>query len=138
MTAFERLKTEEGFRAYPYTDSTGHLTIGYGFNISLSGLGMAEDEAAAVLRLKWYKVFLGLFTALPWTMTLNDARQGVLADMAYNLGLTGLLSFNTFLAKVEAGDYVGAAADGLSTLWAKQVGQRANVLMGILTTGVEV
>jgi GH24 family phage-related lysozyme (muramidase) len=48
------------------------------------------------------------------------ARQGVLIDMAYNLGFNGLLQFKNMLKKVEQGDYAGAAQSILASKAAKQ------------------
>ena len=44
--ALPRLKTEEGFRATKYTDSRGHTTIGYGFDVDA---GISQFAAAALL-----------------------------------------------------------------------------------------
>ena len=42
-----RLKVEEGFRAKPYPDSRGVMTIGYGTNI---GEGITRREGEYLLR----------------------------------------------------------------------------------------
>ena len=48
-----------------------------------------------------------------------------LADMAYELGDTGLAAFHTMLRLLEQGDYTAAADDALQTLWAREVPNRA-------------
>lgn len=137
MALIDKVKAQEGFRSHPYTDSVGKLTIGYGFNIAPDGPGLAEDEATAVLEIKLTKVRGELLKALPWFNALEFVRGDVLVDMAYNMGVVGLLGFHRMLTMVEAGNYEGAAQAGLESKWAIQVGQRAKDLMEQLRTGVE-
>jgi lysozyme len=53
----------------------------------------------------------------------------VLVNMLFNLGRPRLSKFKNFNAKLVEGDYAGAAPEGLDSLWARQVGARANRLM---------
>lgn len=99
----DRVAREEGFKSHPYRDPRGILTIGHGFNIDVSGPGLTEDESLAVLAIKLAKVKDAILTALPWTSQLNSARFDVLHDMAYNMGLVGLLAFKTTLEFVRTG-----------------------------------
>lgn len=133
----DRIKQEEGFRSHPYKDSRGILTLGYGFNIDPSGPGLSEEESSAVLQIKLNKVKEALLVALPWTSSLDSVRFDVLQDMAYNMGLAGLLQFKNTLAMVKAGNYSGAAAGMLQSRWAQQVGQRAVNLAKMMESGVE-
>ena len=137
MALIDRVKKNEGFKSHPYTDSVGKLTIGYGFNIAPDGDGLAEDESEAVLKIKLAKTAAAVVKALPWTNKLDEVRFEVLVEMAYNMGVAGLLGFHRMLAMAEAGNFEGAAAAGLESKWATQVGDRAKVLMEILRTGVE-
>ena len=66
---------------------------------------------------------------------LDDVRQRVLLDMAFNLGVVGLLSFKRTLGVIEAGRYELAAAMMLDSKWAGQVGQRAERLSRMMATG---
>ena len=45
--ALKLLKLHEGYRQYPYTDSLGIVTIGYGRN--LESRGLTESEATYLL-----------------------------------------------------------------------------------------
>lgn len=63
------------------------------------------------------------------------ARAEVLIDMAFNLGLSGLLRFRDTLARVSADDYEGAASAMMASRWAGQVGRRASDLARIMRTG---
>ena len=73
--------------------------------------------------------------ALPWVTQLNEVRQRVLVDMAFNMGIVGLLSFKRTLATIQAGDYQQAATMMLDSRWAGQVGQRAERLAHMMVTG---
>jgi lysozyme len=77
-----------------------------------------------------------LTRALPWFQNLDDARKGVLLNMAFQLGTDGLLAFKNTLALVQSGDYAGAAAGMLQSLWAKQTPDRAGRLSQQMATGV--
>jgi lysozyme len=48
--------------------------------------------------------------------------------MSFQMGVEGLMGFNTTLARVQAGDYIGAADSMLQSKWATQTPQRANRL----------
>lgn len=66
----------------------------------------------------------------------EQVRGFVLLNMAFNLGLAGLLKFKKMLAAVEAGNYPLAAAEMRNSLWAKQVKGRAVELEDQMRTGV--
>jgi lysozyme len=101
-----RLQTEEGFRALPYTDTTGHVSIGYGFNVDA---GISRTAAAALLSAMLSELDIAL-QEYPWYVNAGDVRASVFLDIAYNAGLNGLLNFPQMIACAQAGDWVGAAA----------------------------
>ena len=72
---------------------------------------------------------------LPVFATLNDVRQNAIINMAFNLGIGGLLEFHHMIAAMEAGDFDQASAEGLDSAWAKEVGDRATRLMEELKNG---
>ncbi len=131
-----QLIKHEGLVLFPYTDTTGHLTIGCGRN--LSGCGISKAEALSMLDRDIDRHVKELQTALPWVTRLDDVRQRVLYDMAFNLGVPGLLKFRNTLKVVESGDYVRAADMMLKTLWAQQVKGRAQTLARMMGTGKDV
>ncbi len=78
-----------------------------------------------------------LIHALPWVARLDEARQGVLVDMAFNMGIQKLLGFHNTLALIHDGKYIMAAQNMLKSLWAQQVKGRAQRLARIMSSGVD-
>jgi lysozyme len=72
---------------------------------------------------------------LPWWRNLSPVRQRVLVNMAFNLGMVGLLTFKNTLGAMQNGSYAAAAAGMLSSKWATQVGVRAERLADMMRTG---
>ena len=67
-------------------------------------------------------------------------RRGLKLNMAFNLGVDGLLKFKNTLAllrsAIEGHASYARVADGmLNSLWAKQVGRRADELARQMRTG---
>ena len=72
-------------------------------------------------------------------------RAEALLDMAYNMGVgrppekgrkgCGLLSFTVFLERMQQSDYVRASEGLARSLWARQTGRRARILMEQIRTG---
>ena len=60
MGIIDDLKRDEGFRAKPYHDSEGKLTIGYG---TLIEDGLSEEEAELLLNHRFGKINGDLFRA---------------------------------------------------------------------------
>jgi lysozyme len=129
----DQLVRDEELRLKPYTDSVGKLTIGVGRN--LSDKGISFQEAQLLLANDIADATADLQAKLPWTATLDDVRKGALLNMAFNMGLGGLLEFHDFLAKMQAGNFSGAAGAMLDSLWARQVGPRATRLSIQIQTG---
>lgn len=121
-------------RLHPYRDTVGKLTIGVGRN--LDDVGISQDEANVLLQNDIAHVKQYLSSTWPWTDVLDDARRGVLLNMGFNLGLAGLSGFRQMLAKVQEGDFAGAAAEMRDSAWYTQVGARAERLAIQMETGV--
>jgi lysozyme len=130
-----QIELHEGLRLKPYRCTAGKLTIGVGRNLEDRGITLAE--ARILLANDLADVRNGLLNALPWVGNLDEVRQRVLVDMAFNLGLQGLLEFKRTLAAVKGGQYQQAATMMLQSRWAKQVGQRAERLARMMVTGAD-
>jgi lysozyme len=128
-----QIRLHEGERLKPYRCTAGKLTIGVGRN--LDDRGITREESAMLLDNDIRLLEIELFRALPWASALDDVRQRVLLDMAFNLGLPGLLQFKRTLEAIRTGQYQQAATMMLDSLWARQVGQRAERLARMMATG---
>lgn len=140
------LKRDEGLRlkAYPDPLSGGEpWTIGYGHTGPdvRPGTVWTLAQADAALRADIAKHNAELAAALPWIATLDPARRRVLQNMAFNLGVgvpggkKGLLGFKNTLGMIQRGEYAAAADGMLKSLWASQVGKRAQRLAQTMRTG---
>lgn len=125
----EQITRHEGYRRSAYQDSKGYWTIGIGRLIDkkLNG-GLTLEEAQYLLQNDLDRCAKELNEKLPWWSELSENRQYVLLNMCFNLGITKLLTFKNTLKMVRESNYEGAAKGMLNSLWAKQVGKRANEL----------
>ena len=128
------LKRHEGFRQFPYKDSVGILTIGYGRN--LESKGISESEAEWLLKQDVALALLQLQRAVGSFDSLSDVRKSVLVNMTFNMGIAGVMKFKQMLAALEIKDYNKAADAMLDSTWAKQVGKRATELAEKMKAGV--
>lgn len=123
----------EGLRLKPYRDTVGKLTIGVGRN--LDDRGITRDEALYMLENDIHIVEEELDQRIPWWRELDDVRQEVLLNMAFNLGVPKLMKFKNFLRALKEGNYAQAADEMLDSLWAQQVGRRAKELALAMRNG---
>lgn len=129
--AVARLKTDEGFRTMPYKDTTGHTTIGYGFNVDA---GITERAALALLGAQADELDDEL-SSFPWYEGIDDVRGSVLIELAFNLGLSGLLHFPSMLAAIGQKNWQGAHDELLNSQAARQLPTRYNLLANLLLNG---
>ncbi len=137
MDIVSQLERDEGSVPYAYHDSLGFWTIGVGFLIDKrKGGHLRSEEIQFILSNRVKLLTAELMHHFPdWLPSLNDARLGVLQNMAYNLGIEGLLGFPHFLADMKNGNWRSAADEMRNSLWAKQVHSRATRLEQQVLTG---
>ena len=123
---YAHLERDEGRHRHVYADTMGNPTIGVGRN--LAGRGLSDSEIDYLLRNDVALAELDLSRSLPWWTNLNPVRQAVLLEMAFNMGIDGLLTFRSTLADVAAGHWQDAAQGMRNSLWHQQVGARAERL----------
>ena len=146
----DQLKRHEGFRKRVYLDTCTppKPTIGYGYNLEANPLhlssleisqahtkGINQVEAERLLKLMITQCRHQLEVTLPFFSKLDTVRQDVLINMAFNLGLAGLLKFKKSLLLIEAGEYSQASVELLNSKWAKDVGNRALELSTQMKSG---
>ena len=127
MSALEQsIKLHEGFMGKPYRCTAGRLTIGFGRN--LDDRGITQEEAEYLLRNDIAIARKELDERATGWKRLSPARQDVLVELVYNMGMPRLSTFMRFWEAMRDQDYDKAAAELLDSKWAKQVGQRAKTL----------
>lgn len=147
MKVAEYVKRWEGFSSKPYRCPAGKLTIGYGRNIQDNPItseelrqifpifmnseaykklyeGITEAQAEILLVSELRRTQQQLYM-LDWYYNLSDLRQMVIQDMAYNLGLNGLLRFRKMIKKLRREEWTEAAFELKSSKYYNQVGKRA-------------
>ena len=131
---FNRLKYQlelhEGRKNKPYKDTVGKITIGIGRN--LSDVGVSNVEIDNMLLNDVIRVEKDLDLYLNWWNDKPDNVKLVLCDMAFNIGISGLLKFKNTLDLIKNSQYQEAAEEMLKSKWASQVGKRAITLSNML------
>jgi len=123
--ALQAIKVHEGFREKVYDDHLGNPTIGYGFLIR--DLRLPRHICEQILYMKVSDLIRELESHLKYFHRLPEDAQVVLIDMAYQMGVNGLLSFKDFRHYLEYGKYDLAAEAILNSLYAKQTPNRAKM-----------
>lgn len=135
------LARDEGIKLYAYDDATGlplrpgyqlkgHPTIGIGRALDVHGISAAEAEQLANNDID--SIVKRLSLRLAWFDALDDSRQRVLCNIAFNAGVDGLLKFKDTLAAVQAGNYLGASACLMDSWLARDAPERAHRLQTLL------
>ncbi|AFC21630.1 lysozyme [Cronobacter phage vB_CsaM_GAP32] len=126
---------------YPYRDSTGHFTIGYGHY-----LGKSEKDAAKYRNgISKRQAHDLLLTDMQRTMNdfvlllqrkravdLTVDQQRILYEMAFTLGVDKLSRFNKMWKSVENNNQHKFKTEIANSLWYKQMGNRAVMLVNNL------
>lgn len=132
----KELYDDEGFRDHAYLDTEGYWTIGIGRLIDKrKGGRITEDEAYYLLDNDIEEKYHQLITALPWVVDHPDNIQRALCNMAFQLGINGLVGFKRTLALVQAKKYEEAAKNALLSKWAKQTPSRAQRVTDMIKLG---
>jgi lysozyme len=133
----KQLRADEGCSATVYADSLGLWTVGVGRLVDArrKGSGLRDDEITYLLNNDIDDRITAVAKALPWFQNLDDARQGVLLNMAFQMGTDGLLAFKNTLALVRDGKYAEAADAMLLSRWAEQTPNRAKRLSDQMRDG---
>lgn len=138
------LALEEGEVRYLYDDVSGrrflkgmtlvgNLTIATGVNLME---GMDDEELRWISAHRMQKV-LDRLQPYQWFVILDVVRQAAVADIAFNIGLAGLLHWVNFLHYLGGKDYPKAVQEIASNkLWISQVKTtRAGRIEGMIATG---
>ena len=144
IDAFKRLEGTRRYQAYkgyyrdgkfyPYTDSEGHLTVGYGHKI-LSGEdfsnGIDDQEADAMLQIDAMTAIRGANSLLANTPVTPEAAQ-IIANMVFQMGTDGVANFGNMWKALSNQDYDTAADEMLKSKWNTQTPSRAKELSDVM------
>lgn len=132
-----QLREDEGEVLHVYKDSEGYFTIGIGILVDQrKGGGLLPEESSFIFQNRMRILKGRIRKALPWFEELDEARQGVLLNMAYQMGLDGLLKFKNTLTAIKTRQWTLASVGMLDSLWARQTPERAERLATQMRTGV--
>jgi lysozyme len=136
-----------GLPITPGTTVQGHPTIGIGRALDTHGVSMAE--ALSMFAADVAAAETGLRNALPWLAGIDDVRRDALCNMAFQMGVGGVLQFRDMLAQLQAAFATSppdplrlqAAADAaLDSAWAREMARfgsdRARRIARQLRTGL--
>lgn len=131
-----RLTLAEGRVRWAYQDSEGYWTIGIGHLIDhRKGGGLPDDVIDALYMYDAAEKFGDLDAVLPWWRDLDDARQRVVAELAFNMGAHGVAGFPNFCAAMKANDWATAGAELKNSKAYTQEPRRFDYLIAVITTG---
>lgn len=117
------IRSHEGYSKKIYKCPAGANTIAWGRN--LDELGVSVDEAELMLD-NDIKRCIEQLEKYAWYNMQPSGVRAALINMCFNLGINRLLGFKKMIAALGFKDYRKAAIEALNSLWADQVGKRAN------------
>lgn len=128
----------EGFTAVAKPDAKGAWVIGHGHDIPPSpGLTWTLAQADQQFHDIDYPKACQLAAedlGVAWGI-IGEVRQAALADMAFEMGASGLAAFRQMLAAFRIRAWNVAAADELHSLYGSEVPRRAGLVEGMIMTG---
>jgi len=150
----EKLIKHEGLVLQVYKDSLGIDTIGIGRNLEDRGIspiefedmnipniehiyeyGITEPDAMLLANNDIEIVEKELCDAHPCVKDLDEVRQLVLMDMAFNMGVPRLKKFVKMWNAIHEERFDLAAEEMLDSRWASQVGMRSIKLSKAMKEG---
>ena len=134
----EELIADEGCVLSIYEDHLGYKTVGVGHLILPSDPEWGKSVGTPITQTRADELlFYDLANVLKecedhfhqdWELWPEEVKL-IIANMAFNLGITKLKKFQKMLTAINKEDYKTASAEGLDSRWAKQVYNRARRLM---------
>jgi len=146
----------EGLRHLAYNDTTGHRTVGYGFNMdsgiakrvwkkagvpvpfedAYQGIASISDEHAAALGAASQEIAVAdAQSFLPSFHKLSNGRKSALVNLSYQMGAPTLQKFTGFKTAMSKGDYRKAAIELVNSDYYKQTPDRARQVIKQILQG---
>lgn len=140
-TLKDRISRHEGFSAIPRIDVSPMWVIGFGHDITEFAAkndypnGISYDDAEKFLESDIATAKISVARELPWTLGMDDARLSALIELAFWIGIGGLMKFTHMLTAMRNQDWSMAANQLLDSLLHKQIPARAEELANIVLNG---
>ena len=124
----ERIAENEGFgnNGRVYRCSEGVDTFGHGFTY------ITEEESLNILAKRVPQKHLNLLDKLDWYKDLPPMVQGVVIEMTYQIGTSGVLKFKKMIANMKEKNWKGASEEMKDSLWYRQTPGRCERLAQIV------
>ena len=131
-----RIKEHEGFRDTVYYDHLGNATVGWGHLVTsddnfTSGVTYPEEVLEQVFEKDFAKAKEGA-DELCRDLSINYIARGVIIEMCFQLGKTGVSKFKKMFEALQTEDYTTASEEMLDSKWYEQTPQRAKTLSYVM------
>tara|TARA_R100000353_G_scaffold47128_1_gene37589 strand:+ start:460 stop:945 length:486 start_codon:yes stop_codon:yes gene_type:complete len=149
----DQLVLHEGLELLPYKDTLNIDTIGIGRNLEHRGLseeelahigkdisdicewGITKEQAYYLAENDVKIVEKEVCKSHPCVIELDEIRQRVIIDMAFNMGVPRLSKFVKMWKAIHEENFEEVKIQMLDSRWANQVGNRAVRLSNAMETG---
>ena len=139
----QQIEFEEGRKLHVYLCPAGHRTIGIGHNLDVSpdynGVPIrdviSDTECDTLFNADVKHAVDGISAEWLGFKALSPARRDAIINMAFQLGVAGVLKFRGMLTALDLKHWQKAHDMALDSLWAKQTPNRAKRIAQQLLTG---
>lgn len=136
----EEITKEEGEKLKVYRCTEGFPTVGIGHKIVRGDAEYEQPIGHTITKRRSTELFERdikrtleeLDKKLPWLKTQPPEIIRAVANMAFQLGVSGVLKFRQMLQGIIDKDYEKAYTEGLRSLWARQTPARARRVMTMI------
>lgn len=125
MTLIQSIVDNEGFSPVAYPDP---LTKGAPYTFGHGLTSITVEESLFIVQNRIDTIRSNLNSKIVFFNHLFSDAQDVLIEMAYQMGVDGLLGFKGTLTLLSKGDYIAASKEMLNSKWARQTPKRAERL----------
>ena len=126
------LTAEEGRKNNTYYDNLGFVTGGIGHLLDPRKGGRLPDKVIDLLfQLDVDEKLNEIFVRIPWAADLSEPRQRALVNMAFQMGVEGVLKFENMLRCLQAKEWEAAVSAAKDSAWATQTPNRCNLVTSL-------
>lgn len=139
----DRIIRHEGFCSFPKSDSQFKgraYVIGFGHDLTEEQAqdylqGITTEQGLDFLDEDICNVKSACQQAFPWLVGLDDTRQDIIYEMAFQMGVKGVSGFKDMIRAILNDDWPTAAKEMLHSEWHKETPGRCEELSQLMLTG---